>query len=181
MLKGKSVFWVAAVLICALDLFTKTWVFESLGISVGDFDTIEEFQRTPRSVEEIWGSKVRFVTMLNPGMMWGSFSDYSNILLWFRWVAVAVILYLLWGMEPEQKAAQVALGGILGGALGNIHDSMRFVGVRDFLEVNLNFPPFDPFPAFNVADSAICVGVAVLALGLLKSAPATDSSAPSEG
>jgi signal peptidase II len=165
--KGKRAFWIAAFLVCALDLVTKTLVFRELGVEAGNFESIEDFQRSRHPVKEVWGDRIRLVAMMNPGMMWGTFREYTDILLWFRMFAVLVILYLLRGLLPEQKAAQVALGAILGGALGNIHDSLRFVGVRDFLELDFDFPPFDPFPSFNVADSAICVGVTVLALGLV--------------
>jgi signal peptidase II len=174
LLKQKSIFWVTAVTVLVLDLASKEWVFSYLGVEVRDYASIQEFHQVRHPVKEILGDKVRLVAMLNPGMMWGFLSDYSRFLLWLRWGAVALILYLLWGLNPRQKAAQLALGGILGGALGNIHDSIRFVGVRDFLEVDLNISPFfDPFPAFNVADSAICIGVAVLSLGLLRSPAAS--------
>ncbi len=168
MVKGKVLFWVAAVLICALDLFTKTQAFAHLGVDATRFENMDEFRSSPHHpVQQVLGDRVRFVAMLNPGMMWGKLRQFSNALLIFRIIAVVVILYLLCGLRPDQRAAQLALGGILGGATGNIHDSIRYIGVRDFLEIDLNFVPFDPFPAFNVADSAICVGVFVLAVGLL--------------
>jgi signal peptidase II len=50
--------------------------------------------------------------------------------------------------------------------VGNIYDSFRFGVVRDFLHFDLGFAPFHPWPAFNIADASICVGVAVLALCL---------------
>jgi signal peptidase II len=102
-----------------------------------------------------------------------------------RPLAVLVIFILLGSIPAGQWSARLALGGILGGALGNIYDSFRYIGVRDFLEVNFDHVPvFNPFPAFNLADSAICVGVAVLALGMLRSSKvpskATSGEAPQE-
>jgi signal peptidase II len=56
---------------------------------------------------------------------------------------------------------------VMGGAIGNIYDGFAFEAVRDFLLFDFDFAPFDPFPVFNDADSAICVGVGLLAIGLL--------------
>ena len=174
MFRGKILFWVAAVILGAADLATKSWVFDFLGADVSRFETARQFQDYPHETRSYLGGRVRLVAMVNPGMMWGSFGDHPRILLTFRLAAVLVIVLLLSGLEPEQKVSQAALGGILGGALGNIHDSVRLIGVRDFLEVDLDFPVFDPFPAFNVADSAICVGVAVLAFAMLRRRPEGD-------
>jgi len=166
----KPAFWVTAILICVLDLTSKSWVFgpSCLNVPMRNVDTMADFNRLPRTNRPLIGESVRLVAMLNPGMMWGTFHEYSSVLKVLRLVAVFVILYLLRGFGAEQRMAHVALGGILGGAVGNITDSFLFPGVRDFLEVDLDIRFFDPFPAFNVADSAICVGVAALALGLIR-------------
>jgi signal peptidase II len=68
----------------------------------------------------------------------------------------------------------VALGLVLGGAVGNVYDGFAFGAVRDFVLVDLDIPVFDPFPVFNVADSGICVGVALLATGLAFERPAPE-------
>lgn len=165
--KGKALFWIAALVICAADLWTKTLVFDRLGVDPDAFATMDEFRHSRHPTEAVMGDTVRFVAMFNPGMMWGKFSQYSNVLLYLRLGAVLVILYLVRGVLPGQWGALLALGGILGGAIGNIYDSLRYIGVRDFFEVDFNVAFFDPFPAFNLADSAICVGVALLALGMV--------------
>lgn len=167
--QGKTVFWVAALTICTLDLWTKSLVFDLLGVDASQFDSIDSFLRhgypPPRP---LLGESVSLVAMFNPGMMWGKFGEFSRALVILRLGAVLVILYLLHSVRPDQRISLLALGGILGGAIGNIYDSLRYIGVRDFLEVDLDLPMFDPFPAFNVADSAICVGVFLLVLGLLR-------------
>jgi signal peptidase II len=58
-------------------------------------------------------------------------------------------------------SAQLALSAILGGAIGNVVDRIRLGAVVDFLDFYVGN---NHWPAFNVADSAICVGVAVLLL-----------------
>jgi signal peptidase II len=171
-------FWGAALAILLLDLWTKSLVFEQLGVDPARYQSIEEFVHSgPRVKQDVLGDKVRFVATLNPGMMWGAFDNHPALLKVVRPLAVLVIFMLLSSIPAAQWTARLALGGILGGALGNIWDSFRYIGVRDFLEVNLkNVPVFSPFPAFNLADSAICVGVAVLALGMLRAPKAAPKS-----
>lgn len=174
-------FWGAALAILALDLWSKHWVFARLGVDPANYSTIEEFWRSaPRAKEFVAGQWLRLVTMLNPGMMWGAFQDHPEILKVIRPLAVLVIFFLLSSLPARQWGARLALGGILGGAIGNIWDSFRYLGVRDFIEVHFDGVPLcQPFPAFNVADSAICVGVAVLALGMMRASPPPAVAAPS--
>jgi signal peptidase II len=168
--RQRLLFWVTALCICGFDLASKSWVFERLGVDASSFETIEEFRSSrDHPTERLVGDQVRFVALFNPGMMWGKFGEFSTVLIVLRLMAVGVILYLLVSLKEKQRLAQSALGGILGGAIGNIYDSLVYVGVRDFLEVDLGFFPLDPFPAFNVADSAICCGVACLAVTLWRS------------
>jgi signal peptidase II len=60
---------------------------------------------------------------------------------------------------------------VLGGAVGNVFDGFAYHAVRDFILVDLGIRFFDPFPVFNVADSAICIGVGLLALGMMLEKP----------
>lgn len=177
-----GLFWSAALVVLALDLWSKEVVFDRLldGVDPASFATVEEFHRTPRRPWDISGDWLRFVAVLNPGMMWGAFQDHPEVLKVVRPLAVLVIFFLLSGLDAAQWGARLALGGIFGGAIGNIHDSFRYLGVRDFIEVHLRgVPGFSPFPSFNVADSAICVGVAVLALGMMRGRrPAADAPSP---
>jgi signal peptidase II len=78
-------------------------------------------------------------------------------------VAIAVIFLYLRQVSRDQVVHQVALSLILGGALGNLIDRVRLGEVIDFLY----FHWYQHFwPAFNVADSAICVGVGLLLIGM---------------
>jgi len=180
------IFWGAALAIFALDLWTKHLVFQRLDVDPARYQSIADFHNSaPAKRIVVAGDWLRFVATLNPGMMWGKFDDYPGVLKVVRPLAVLVIFILLGSIPAGQWSARLALGGILGGALGNIYDSFRYIGVRDFLEVNFDHVPvFNPFPAFNLADSAICVGVAVLALGMLRSSKepskATSGEAPQE-
>lgn len=92
-----------------------------------------------------------------------------------RWLLVAgtaaIALLVAWWITREDKRGdQLALGMILGGAIGNIVDRARFGYVVDFLD--LHFGAWRPFYVFNVADAAISIGVVVLLLRAFLSRPA---------
>ena len=74
-------------------------------------------------------------------------------------VAMGVVLWLLWRLRPEQKVEAAALSLIFGGAVGNVIDRIRFGKVIDYIDV---FYRSYHWPAFNVADAAISVGVFLL-------------------
>ena len=102
----------------------------------------------------------------NPGGVFGMFRDIDPGLrsALFTVVPVAAIVLIAAyarRIPPAHRAAQVALALILGGAAGNLVDRIRFGYVIDFLDV---YWRDHHWPAFNVADSAICVGVGLLML-----------------
>lgn len=97
----------------------------------------------------------------NRGVSFGLFgheSDLGPILLTLLAVVISIAL-LIWIRRADDRLTVVALGLIIGGALGNVIDRLRFGAVTDFLD----FHAFGyHWPAFNIADSAICVGAAIL-------------------
>lgn len=80
-------------------------------------------------------------------------------------VAAVVILVVLRKLRADQRLAQVALAMIFSGAIGNLIDRIRLGEVIDFLDV---YWKSYHWPAFNVADSLICVGVALVAFDMLQ-------------
>ena len=78
--------------------------------------------------------------------------------------AIGVVIYS-WRTPASQKLLQTALALILAGALGNLYDRLRYGFVVDFAELYVRTYRW---PAFNVADSAITIGVALLALELFR-------------
>jgi signal peptidase II len=97
----------------------------------------------------------------NPGAAFSLFNDSSSpgrvrwMLLIFSLLAAVAVLVALMKLGRRITATSVALALILGGALGNAYDRMRFGYVIDFLEVHIIHYHW---PDFNVADSAIVVG-----------------------
>lgn len=97
----------------------------------------------------------------NRGVSFGLFNNDSPLNAWIL-VAVAlviVIVLMIWLSKTDRLRVVVALGLVIGGAIGNVIDRLRFGAVFDFLD----FHAFGlHWPAFNVADSAITMGALVL-------------------
>ncbi len=135
-----------ALLVLVLDQISKTWV-------------LANFRLMDR---QIVTSFFNLVLVFNPG---ASFSFLADAGGWQKWFFVVLALGIsLWLLQLLRRHAQerllpVALSLILGGAIGNVIDRLRFDAVVDFLDFHL---AGYHWPAFNVADSAITVGVALM-------------------
>jgi len=111
--------------------------------------------------------------VMNPGLAFGMLGTVPPGWRWavalLSLLAVGVLATLATRLLPEGgKVAAVAIGMIFGGAAGNLIDRARFGAVVDFLDFYWHGWHW---PAFNVADSAISVGVALLALRMLMASP----------
>ena len=112
-------------------------------------------------VREIIGVfDLRFVP--NIGVSLGLFPAGSDAMRWGLVVLTAGIAagVAWWMLREKARADLVALGMVLGGAIGNILDRIRFGYVVDFAD--LHFGEWRPFLVFNVADAAITIGVLIL-------------------
>jgi signal peptidase II len=107
------------------------------------------------------------VVVWNRGVSFGMFDSASRLGPWIlSGLALAVVVLLLgWLRRVDHPITAAGLGLIIGGAIGNVIDRVRFGAVIDFLDFHaLGWH----WPAFNVADSAICVGALLLLVdGLL--------------
>jgi signal peptidase II len=108
------------------------------------------------------GNVVRLTYIHNEGAAFGlSIGSYSSqVFLVLAAIASALVLYLLLTSPRGERMQRIALALILGGALGNIIDRIRWSMVVDFIQVGIagHF-----WPIFNVADSAVTIGAAMLA------------------
>lgn len=112
-----------------------------------------------------WLAPVFSIThVTNTGVAFGLLQGLGNVFVIAHVVAAVVIIVYSRRLPPGQWPLRTVLGLALGGALGNLVDRVRQGYVVDFIDVN--FWPFTEFPVFNVADSSIVVGVALL-IGLL--------------
>jgi len=96
----------------------------------------------------------------NTGIAFGLFPDYTDVITWIS-IAVSVVLCFVPKFFNPTKLTNVATGMIIGGALGNIVDRLRFGKVVDFIELRY-------FPAiFNIADTFITVGGVLFVLSYI--------------
>jgi signal peptidase II len=151
-----------------LDQATKYWITQSM--------------RLHESIPVI-PNLFSFTYIRNPGAAFGLLAGSSNA---FRTVffgvtsllALALLVTILVRLHDKDWIGQVSIAGILGGAIGNLIDRLRFGEVIDFLDV---YVESYHWPAFNVADSAISVGVVCLIIHFAferKDAPLTASESP---
>jgi signal peptidase II len=97
----------------------------------------------------------------------------------FLFVALAVLVsawLVRWMAKGARPLVLLALGLVVGGALGNALDRLRFGAVEDFIYVH--FGSFDWWPIFNLADSSICVGAALMILDSLFDRPLSHKNTP---
>jgi len=139
--------WLAlAGAIIVADFASKDWVLSA-------FHLHESVAVTPF---------FNLVLVMNPG---ASFSFLADAGGWQKWffimlaLGISAWLVMLMRRHAAEKAMPIALALVLGGALGNVIDRLRFGAVVDFLDFHV---AGWHWPAFNVADSAITVGVILL-------------------
>lgn len=102
-----------------------------------------------------------FVHWRNTGAAWGTFQKFNTVLIAVSVLTILALYFFRHSFQLERKPNRVALGLILGGIVGNLIDRVRWSAVVDFLDFYVGA---HHWPAFNVADSAICVGVALYIL-----------------
>jgi signal peptidase II len=96
----------------------------------------------------------------NSGIAFGLFASATPIVILLTSLAVAWMLYFFARSGSRHPVLPVALGLVIGGSVSNLIDRVRLGHVTDFLD-------FKYWPAFNLADSFIVVGVAILLLALV--------------
>ena len=148
---NRSLGFVIALAVFALDQLAKWWVTGPLGVNhLGDeFYILSFFQFTYTENNGISLGLLNATTEIGRWMLVGLTSA----------IAIGVAYWL--GRE-KNRIDQVALGMVLGGALGNILDRARHGYVVDFAD--LHFGSFRPFLIFNVGDAAISIAVVILLL-----------------
>ncbi|RLA24052.1 MAG: signal peptidase II [Gammaproteobacteria bacterium] len=148
-----------SVIVLLLDQATKLWVDGSMKL----YQTIE------------LNSFVQLTYLRNTGAAFSFLSDAGG---WQRWFFVGLALIVtvvltVWvsRLPANSKWLAISLTLILGGALGNVIDRIAYGYVIDFIDV---FYQDWHWPAFNIADSAICIGVVMMLLDSFRKEP--DSS-----
>ena len=142
------VFFLTALLIVTADQLSKLWIRSNLLVG----------QSLPEA------GFFRLTHVHNTGAAFGLFQDQTFALTIVALVGIAVLLVyalFIYRRFPllDNGLGISALGLVLGGTVGNLIDRLRFGYVTDFIDVGI-------WPAFNIADSAIVVGVIIFAYSL---------------
>lgn len=137
---------IVAAVVIILDQATKWWV-------------VTIFMDPPRVVDV--GPFFSVVMVWNRGVTFGFLSDTPY---WGQWAFIGlslaiVAVLLLWLRRLESRWRAAAIGLVIGGALGNVIDRIQYGAVADFLDFHVDTYHW---PAFNMADSAITVGVTIM-------------------
>jgi signal peptidase II len=145
----------------ACDIWSKAWAAQHLDGYPG--------------VVDVWKNHVTLVLARNRGGAWGLLQSTSEnvrrpFFLLVSVAAIAFIMTLYRRLQPRQTALRWGLPLVLGGALGNVFDRIRYGQVIDFIDVHVVWKGVDRhWPTFNAADIAICVGVGLMAIDMFTS------------
>jgi len=143
---ARVLLFMTAFFVYAIDRVTKLFALKAL-------HTGESIEVLPRIFN--------FTLVLNNGAAFGLLKDQAAFFIIVSVIVVVCIIVYAWRTGITSVPLAVSLGLMLGGALGNLVDRISFSGcVIDFLDFRI-------WPVFNVADSAISVGVAILILFVL--------------
>lgn len=140
-----------AAVIFAADQASKWWMLDYLAVEGplgrGQFVPVTGF--------------FNLVAVWNRGVSFGMFSGHLDAVRWgLSGLAVLVSVVLaVWLFRTQDRLVALGLGCVIGGAIGNVVDRIRFGAVFDFLDFHVSGYHW---PAFNIADSGIFVGVAAL-------------------
>jgi signal peptidase II len=148
-----------------------SWALMTLAVVAGDQAskrTIRKSMSLHDSIPVVPGL-FSLTHVANRGALFGMLRDLADpwrsaLFTLVPLAAIVLIVYFQRRTPLADTPAHVGLALILGGALGNLADRIRLGYVTDFLDVYVSD---HHWPAFNVADSAICVGVSFLVLSLL--------------
>jgi len=109
-------------------------------------------------VREIVPGFFNLTYLRNTGAAWGMLSNYSHLLMIVSVVMLALMIFFRRSFLTDTWEHRIALGLLTGGIVGNLIDRIKFGHVTDFLDFHIKN---HHWPSFNIADSAICIGVGI--------------------
>ena len=139
----------------ALDLWTKTWSFNELLISITRLP--DGAYRVDSDVYRFLPGWLHFEVTVNQGAVFGLGQGQRPLFLAVSVLAIGFLTFLF-ATSGRQRFYQFVLGMLLAGVLGNMYDRIQFGYVRDMIHALPQWPRAFPW-IFNVADCLLCVGV----------------------
>ncbi len=151
-LQGKwrnAVFGGISLLVILADQLSKAWIREHLQVGNTLFDS----------------GFFRIINIGNTRAAFGIFRDHSLALTFVSMTGIILVLCLVFVVHShwsfiDRMLVRVGLGLVLGGTAGNLIDRLRIGHVTDFID-------FKVWPAFNVADASVTIGVIIIAYNLI--------------
>ncbi len=158
---------IVAIAVLAIDQVSKYWITGTLGYT-GSWYDLAELQSFLSGSEVALKNEIpqggRFIVLSftpNDAALWGLGNGNpwaSRLLLALTAVFVFLILFFTYRSRKSlPKLSKIIIGLLIGGSIGNLYDRIAFGYVRDMIRTK-----FIDFPVFNVADSAICIAIALL-------------------
>lgn len=146
-----------ALFVFVCDQITKIWIYKTLPLD-------SYFYPQDAHVIEVIQNFFYIVHIGNKGAAWGMFAGHGKLLALLALVALWAIYKFRYALELHRSAMQFAFGLLIGGVLGNLVDRVVHGHVIDFLDFHLPFTipwllPDGRYPAFNIADCGIVIGV----------------------
>jgi signal peptidase II len=160
----RAAYFIVSLAVLLLDQWTK-------GIITRTFDVHQS--------TTVVGGLFDLTYVRNSGAAFGLFASVDSSIKAVILNSVAVLVFIVvsaYALRSSHKSVRLQVGFalILGGAIGNLMDRVRFGYVVDFLDFSISG---HHWPAFNVADSAICIGVGLLFLDMLRNEEETRPAA----
>lgn len=110
----------------------------------------------------------------NTGAAWGMMQGLNGWLVGLSLLMLALLVVFRRHFMTDSALTRVAAGSVIGGIIGNLIDRLRFGYVVDFIHVHWYA---HEFPTFNIADSAICIGVGLFMIAQWRAEQATRAAA----
>ena len=139
----RLVFYLVAFMVVAADQLAKLLIQTSLAVG-----------------QSVPVGPVAITYLTNTGGLFGLFPDQTLFLIFTAAIGAVAVLAYYWLLPAQTLLVRASLGLVLGGAVGNLIDRLRFGYVVDFIDLKV-------WPVFNLADSAVTVGIVLLACFVL--------------
>jgi signal peptidase II len=157
--------WRLLAIVTLIGLFLDLWTKQLAAHALAD-------GRTVRCIGDVLQLVLTYnraaVFGIDPGHLIPGFS-VGKVFPFFNLIAAVLLIVYYRFLRPTDRFLHWALAFILPGALGNMFDRLfhHGRGVVDFIKVDLGFPPFNPWPIFNVADSWVTIGIVLMIASFL--------------